>query len=341
MPDLVKLVHGSLSGIKKIIKEFRVYWKQKTTGVSIQEQTNTSMEVEEEEDDEKKTKMEETKAEQSLTENDIDDYSISKRQLEIKIMAIAVREKRQGYKKICWYVHGNILKQYNLENISLHNSWEYVTKINKPVVPPKEKVKQEEMTTPGRKTPTILQFVQPMSPSQLPPPVLSGNKEAEDKSIASTPNSRKTPNILKFMSPQSSTPLPTAKSIDLQLKSPKVCRKPVSLAFASPSPTSPINVKKDTETNHKSPVLLQFSETKTLDQTEATNSTSSRQETVIESDVINLVENCVEEEQKCAEKTVKVTDNNNTAVDDSKSAKDNTKENGPTSEPMDNVIVLD
>ncbi|KAL5003935.1 hypothetical protein ScPMuIL_017391 [Solemya velum] len=337
MSDLVKLVHGSLSGIKKLIKEFRAYWKQKTTGVSIQEQTNTSMEIEEEEDEEKKTKMEETKTEQSFTENDVDDCSISKRQLEIKIMAIAIREKRHGYKKICWYVHENILKQYNLQNLTFPNTWEYVTKVNKAVVP-KDKVKQEEMTTPGRKTPTILQFVQPMSPSQLPPLVGSVNKDAE---ATSTPNSRKTPNILKFMSPQSSTPLSTSKNGDLQLKSPKVCRKPVSLAFASPSPTSPINPKTDIKTDVKSSVL-KFSESKTdsviIDQVEATNSEHSSKETDTEKGVINLVENCVE--RKCGEVEMEVT-NNNTAEEGNILDQENTKEKALISELINNVIVLD
>jgi hypothetical protein len=32
------------------------------------------------------------------------DCSISKRQLELKITAIAVREKRADFKKFCWYV---------------------------------------------------------------------------------------------------------------------------------------------------------------------------------------------------------------------------------------------
>lgn len=32
MPDLIRLVHGNLAGIKKLVKEFRLYWKHKTSG---------------------------------------------------------------------------------------------------------------------------------------------------------------------------------------------------------------------------------------------------------------------------------------------------------------------
>lgn len=38
------------------------------------------------------------------------DFSISKRQLEIKIIFIVIREKRDIYKKICWYVNDFVLE---------------------------------------------------------------------------------------------------------------------------------------------------------------------------------------------------------------------------------------
>lgn len=38
------------------------------------------------------------------------DFSILKRQLEIRIIFIVIREKRDIYKKICWYVNDFVLE---------------------------------------------------------------------------------------------------------------------------------------------------------------------------------------------------------------------------------------
>ena len=127
-----------------------------------------------------------------------DDFAISKRQLWIKIPAIAVREKRPEHKKMCWYVHSEVLQQYNMEDISLPNTWKYVC-VKEPTwaeEKEKEKEKTEEgsnitnnkiapttSTPSGRATPTIMQFAQPMTLSKIQAIGMSSvSKEGSDES---------------------------------------------------------------------------------------------------------------------------------------------------------------
>lgn len=54
------------------------------------------------------------------------DFSILKRQLEIKIIFIVIREKRDIYKKICWYVNDFVLEQYSLKELFVLSVWEFI-----------------------------------------------------------------------------------------------------------------------------------------------------------------------------------------------------------------------
>lgn len=180
MPDLIRLVHGNPSGLKNLVKEFRMYWKKKTSlGVDEASKTildssklETSMEV-----DDKVTVLD-TSVSKSSNDCKVetqDEFSISKRQLEIKIPSIAVREKRPEHKKICWYVHAEVLKQYNMEDIKLPNTWEYV--YAKQPKWAEEKVNKGDDTNAAAKVSTantiakleasIMQFAQPMTLSQI------------------------------------------------------------------------------------------------------------------------------------------------------------------------------
>ncbi|OWF44482.1 Chromatin assembly factor 1 subunit A [Mizuhopecten yessoensis] len=167
MPDLIRLVHGNLAGIKKLIKRFRTFWGQKVSG----DQTPSSpaeskMEVD---TPEVKVKEGETPIEKRIAmdtseiSDDVHTYCISKRQLELKISSIAVREKRATFKKVCWYVHENFQQQYNLTDLPVPNIQETDNETPKP--------KSEEPTTPttSLKTPkvSITQFARHMSPSEI------------------------------------------------------------------------------------------------------------------------------------------------------------------------------
>ncbi|KAK3097073.1 hypothetical protein FSP39_006117 [Pinctada imbricata] len=167
MPDLIRLVHGNLAGIKKLIKEFRMFWKMKTCKDKGELEISADVSMEEEGS---KTEVMDISAktdvemmEQEKTEKNNSNFTISKRQLEIKINAIAIREKREPFKKICWYVHDAVMKQYNMPELPVPSTWEFVSQPAK--TPNKPKV--EEQPNSGRKTPTvsITQFAKPMSPS--------------------------------------------------------------------------------------------------------------------------------------------------------------------------------
>ncbi|XP_070542644.1 chromatin assembly factor 1 subunit A-like [Ptychodera flava] len=174
MPDLIRLVHGNISGIKTLIKEFREYWKQKLNGgdksktgvdesvVAIQEEKPEDISQCQDASDDTTT----TPNSRSSTPMMNEEYVISKRQLDLKINAIAVREKQANFKKVCWYVHANILEQYKLTDLPVPNQWQYVFKTPKGV----SEMASREMDAAkisGRATPNIMQFTRPVSPSTL------------------------------------------------------------------------------------------------------------------------------------------------------------------------------
>lgn len=171
MPDLIRLVHGNLMGIKKLIREFRTFWKSKASGEQTASTQNTSMEIDDTEAKQADTSLslENVNDKSVNVENEADETecAISKRQLEIKINAIAAREKRAEYKKVCWYVNDEVLKQFNCDGLPIPSAWEAITQPTKTPA----KTKQDDTTAPGsgRKTPvpSIAQFARPMSPSTI------------------------------------------------------------------------------------------------------------------------------------------------------------------------------
>lgn len=171
MPDLIRLIHGNLMGIKRLVREFRIFWKSKTSAEQVSSNVaDTSMEVESDIKMSDHNLPQDSLVNKSLNlENDAmeTDCSISKRQLELKITAIAVREKRADLKKICWYVNDETLKQYNCEGLPIPSAWESLSQHAK--TPAKPKSEEPSTTTPGRKTPvpSITQFARPMSPSSI------------------------------------------------------------------------------------------------------------------------------------------------------------------------------
>ncbi|CAL1546138.1 unnamed protein product [Lymnaea stagnalis] len=143
MQDLIRLVHGNTSGIKRLVREFRVFWLKQsqktlsdTSSSSQEDKGNDSLVVTEKESAVDQSFNDVTETEDKLSRNDENKDTenvkeegygccISKRQLELKILSIAVRERREGFKKICWYVHENILSQFSMSDIKLPNSWVY------------------------------------------------------------------------------------------------------------------------------------------------------------------------------------------------------------------------
>ena len=199
MPDLIRLVHGNPVGVKKLIREFRMFWKLKTSGDTgkkdgpadqndsvISERpksqgddgespiNDVSMEVDGNADAPNTPPND--KADSQKTENQLD-FAISKTQLEAKIKEIAIRDKRNDDKVPCWYVKDDILKEYGQADIKLPNSWEYVeikaptwASTNKATPKVEEAAGNKPIAPSGRATPTIpsiTQFTQAMSPAQI------------------------------------------------------------------------------------------------------------------------------------------------------------------------------
>ena len=158
--DLVKLVHGNTSGIQKLMREFRAFWRQKQNGTrDSQDDDDTNIAT----DGQGKAKS---------TENlDSNIELISKRQLEIKIKAIAIYEKRDAYRKSCWYVNNEYLEKYKLNDLPIPTQWKYVTKTGKPVpekapTTPKTPV-TKVVNVVSKSSPSIAQFAVPQSPDSI------------------------------------------------------------------------------------------------------------------------------------------------------------------------------
>ncbi|XP_014673912.1 PREDICTED: chromatin assembly factor 1 subunit A-A-like [Priapulus caudatus] len=149
-PDLVRLLHGNRHGIKKLVMEFREYWRLRTD----KKQSDGSIGAP------GNTQADQTCAESTVASETPDElaYAISKRQLEKTITAIATREKRTEYTS--WYVSADALKKYSLPEPSLPNDWEHLT-ISKATRRPK---KEPKLTKPS---PSIAKFTRHMSPESV------------------------------------------------------------------------------------------------------------------------------------------------------------------------------
>ena len=94
MPDLIRLVHCSNIGMKRLIDIFRSHWAAvKNESLSVKTTPNQ---------------------EENVVHNDMCHHpsGISKRQLEQKITNIATKETRTHSNKPLWYVHTSVLQQY-------------------------------------------------------------------------------------------------------------------------------------------------------------------------------------------------------------------------------------
>ncbi|XP_063955951.1 chromatin assembly factor 1 subunit A-like [Lytechinus pictus] len=147
MPELLKLVHGNMAGIKSLIREFRDYWRRKqhrletsspgapaaspdgspsqpAGGQSISARESPLGSASAAGQEASPSPVPGSTTTQSPQFLDHIDHVISKRQLDLKIISIAVRERRpQHFKRICWYVHDHILEKYNLTDLPVPTAW--------------------------------------------------------------------------------------------------------------------------------------------------------------------------------------------------------------------------
>ncbi|XP_033120744.1 chromatin assembly factor 1 subunit A-like [Anneissia japonica] len=124
MPDLIRLVHGNTAGIKALSRSFREFWDQKNND-STKNETDDSSHVVAGSSNERGPSPVNNLADNPTrpsTPSIECDFSISARQMKLKINKIAVREKRNGYDRECWYVDEEILKKYNLMDLPVPNT---------------------------------------------------------------------------------------------------------------------------------------------------------------------------------------------------------------------------
>jgi chromatin assembly factor 1 subunit A len=95
LPDLIRFIHGNIYGVKKLLDIFRDYWAVKIGLKGAQASVDNSY--------------------FSIRH----DSGISKRQLELKIQSMAVKELRTGYPRSCWYVHTHVISKYGLQESDL------------------------------------------------------------------------------------------------------------------------------------------------------------------------------------------------------------------------------
>ena len=193
MSDLIRLVHGNIWSIQKVIKEFRAFWSGQTKEEAAAGAADTSInptdggspvkeEAMEVDTNGKATPVNGTNSTSPSPKNSGDGQErparrcISKRQLDICIRGMAVYEKRDCYeKRRCWYVHNAVLEKYSLKDLPVPTEWQWITRKNKveEVSTGAQTPRSGTPVTGGSSTPvhpSIKQFTVPSS--QLPSPAL-------------------------------------------------------------------------------------------------------------------------------------------------------------------------
>ncbi|XP_071488500.1 uncharacterized protein [Diadema antillarum] len=145
MPDLLRMVHGNMAGIKSLIREFRDHWRREqhhanrpgsatptpapeSTSPTVSGQTSspaagspvgtTSPSV-------GQSPSPDPSSVGPASPQNLEHVAhlISKRQLDLKINSIAKREKRPEFNRICWYVHQHVLEEYKLMDLPVPTQW--------------------------------------------------------------------------------------------------------------------------------------------------------------------------------------------------------------------------
>ncbi|CAD5124392.1 DgyrCDS12680 [Dimorphilus gyrociliatus] len=97
MPHLIRFLHGNWNSREAIIREFRQFWSKKSQEGGNESGTNSV---------------------------------ISKRQLEIRIKAIAAYDKRTDYKNRCWYVKESVINDYAVTDLKIPNPYAKEMELN-------------------------------------------------------------------------------------------------------------------------------------------------------------------------------------------------------------------
>ncbi|KAK7115353.1 chromatin assembly factor 1 subunit A-like [Littorina saxatilis] len=280
MPDLIRLLHGNSLGIKKMVREFRLYWRQKSSDLSTSlNESKLEDEPETQEkslmetgvagklgekssgactvpgDDAGKTKQEGSPGKtqnDSVLNEDANDCCVSKRQLEIKIMAIAAREKREGTKRPCWYVKSDVLQQYNMADLPMENSWVYISidmtkkTPNKPAAESKNPNKSAAEKKTPNKSASNKKKTNKSSAEKKTPRKQGAEKSSQDpdEKTGSNSDALVTPHKGKGSAESNGTPKTEKNTKEASAKK-KPKDQPSIMAFAKKTPSKPTPVKKE------------------------------------------------------------------------------------------------
>lgn len=167
VPDLIRLIHGNLNNKNFLVKEFREYQAKKHDGEkNFRVFSNVSV-------------MKKIK--------ELGDYK-------------ACPEDGPMLNKLCWYISPEKLIEYELKDLSLPNSWNYI-------LPPKENKRIET-----KEVPTITESVPvpPASTNNTKAAITKFTKVLSKDDIKKQFNSPSTSKTQKSSSPAPSTSVPTA-----------------------------------------------------------------------------------------------------------------------------------
>ncbi|XP_078730719.1 chromatin assembly factor 1 subunit A isoform X3 [Lampetra fluviatilis] len=152
--DLLPLVHGNINCSKFMIEEFQAWWLQRET---------------QEESPPRETTLDTKKRHR----NRLDTALPSKLRLKRLIKESAVYRKCNELKRVCWYVHADVLLKYGLQDLPVPSRWNYVT-----ALPVRERDGEAGSAVPTQSSGT--------------PPAAAAAREGGRKMATSTPvNTRK------------------------------------------------------------------------------------------------------------------------------------------------------
>lgn len=126
---MIKCIHGSTNSLQKLIEEFKDFWyrKQNGSGLNADLDSESVSAIPSAEDVSQLDSPKRTSNEMSSSADIINDsnqvspkssetetVAISKRQLEVKILSMAQKERRDADVKMHWYVNDNVLESFGL-----------------------------------------------------------------------------------------------------------------------------------------------------------------------------------------------------------------------------------
>lgn len=214
-------MHGNCASIQKLKKEFCEFWRRKTADSNEKNEVSPLRKLETEETP---MDVDEKSPERNCAETPQKGIVISKRQFERKLKSIAVYEKRDSYKRNCWYVNQSVLEEHKLADLPVPCEWQWIT--NPGLTP-----KVDGTPKSGRRTPTlcgtspsadaIKKFTVKMTPEELaemmPKPEPKAISSSPVKTTPSKPNIQQftvkmTPEEMAQQMPPKPEPKPTPKA---------------------------------------------------------------------------------------------------------------------------------